>query len=176
MQAFFRTAVAIACLTAACHGQSASFSTFGTGCAAFPSITLTATGVPALGTTMTLHYSGPNSYQVSGVLEGGNQPILLLGLSNTNAGGLPLPAMLPATVFGVPCNLLVSPDVALPMARAGSTYVSSVPLSVPMDPSLIGQVFYQQWLTFTFQRHLTGGGFVTATLRSSNGGRAAIGL
>ncbi|MEM7205944.1 MAG: kelch repeat-containing protein [Planctomycetota bacterium] len=91
---------------------------------------------------------------------------LLVGASNTSVAGAPLP--LDMTRFGAApgCQLLVSPDVAIPFRTFGGTQVW---LSLRLaNPSLIGAAFYTQGL-------VAAPGFGTLQIMFTAGKRAVIG-
>ena len=169
-----RTLLTVLALALPAGAQQASYTLFGEGCVS-ASATLGATGVPQLGSSFTVHYSGPNFVGVKGLFENGAHPWLLTGFSNTTWGAIPLPLLLPRTPLGVRCELLVSPDLVLPMPRLGSRYQDSLTFPVPNEPSLIGLVFHQQWLVYHFTRLGAGGPLLSASFQASNGGTATVG-
>lgn len=149
----------------------ASFTTFGTTCQ--QGLTLSANTLPQLGTTFFVGYSGPLGNSFVGQYSYVNQPVLLLGTSNAQAGGVPLPATLPTTLTGgAVCNLLVSPD-ALAVMPLGMAPPFGLPVAIPATPGLAGFTFHAQWLLLS-ERSLLG---QVQWLRTflSNAGTAVVG-
>jgi hypothetical protein len=111
-----------------------SFTAFGAGCDGGngPDVHSGA-GRPEIGLTATWQViGGPPSVPA----------VLVLGASNTNWLGVPLPLPVP----GAPgCALLASMDVSLP-AATGSGGVATMPLPLPAVPSLIGGHVYTQFV------------------------------
>ncbi|HEX5054694.1 MAG TPA: kelch repeat-containing protein [Planctomycetota bacterium] len=116
----------------------AGFTQFGAGCAATgPAPVLFAPGgAPESGTTMTSRV---------GSLPAGSVPILILGNSDTNWQGAPLPLDLGA--IGLPgCDLRVSVELAFLLVNLGGQADWS--FAVPADPMLHGATFFEQALVF----------------------------
>lgn len=138
----------------------ATYGSFGTGCAG-------TAGTPALRTASpferpwiggTLHVDVAN-------VPAGNATAILVGASRSQWGAVGLPLSL--APIGMPgCSLLASPDVVLAIPNPAGT--ATLTLSVPNEPALIGQSFYNQ----AFVRD-PGANFVGVTV--SNGGAARIG-
>ena len=103
---------------------------FGASCALSGSGRSAAVGVPALG-------NGAFTLQL---LEGLPTVIAMcaLGFSDRIAFGLPLPLPVGA------CSLLVGVD-AIQVAITDANGVASVPLPVPPNPALAGQIVFTQW-------------------------------
>lgn len=125
-------------------GQTASVSAYGTGCAfAGQSLAIGAIGLPQLGTTCSVTYSGPN---VTGPLT--IQPLLGLGLVATS---VPIPpSILPQQPAN--CSQWIVPDVLL--ATAGNPlggFDDTVPIPVPNAAGLIGFQFVAQWVATVLQ-------------------------
>ena len=156
--------------------QTATFTTFGASCGGAEAPTLTAQGLPRLGTTYTVQYAGPNqSTFVQACIYRTSRPIHFLGVSRTGWGSLQLPYLVPmALTNGDPgCNLLVSIEVATPMVQIGTTFVSTMPIPLPNDPALLGGDLFHQWATLTDRTaHPC---TVLNYLHLSNGGHAHIG-
>ena len=94
-----------------------------------------ATGRAALGASFEVRLSGalPSS-----------SAFLLLGFSNSNANGLPLPFDL--GLIGAPgCTQYVSLDIGIAYAT-DATGRARAPLPVPSDPALAGNSIYLQWI------------------------------
>lgn len=124
--------------------QSASVSTYGSGCTyANQVLAIDTVGLPQIGTTFSITYSGPN-YNTSLTV----QPVLALGLTPDNT---PIPAgILPQQPIG--CLALVVPLYLLPMPVTGSgLFQTSQGIAVPNDPTLIGFAFVAQWLDIAVQ-------------------------
>jgi hypothetical protein len=149
----------------------ASFTTFGTSCQ--PGLSLSASATPRLGTTFVIDYAGAIGTSWIGFATTVHQPVLLLGTSNTQAGGVALPAALPITLTaGAICELLVAPDVVA-LLPATSAPPFGLPVAIPSTPGLIGFTFHAQWLLLS-ERSLSG---QVQWLRAflSNAGTAVIG-
>ena len=103
------------------------------------------------------------------------QPILLLGRSTTMAGGTPLPHTLPVSMTGgLPCQVLVSPDVILPLPLPTTTPPPwVVTVAIPASPSLVGFTFHAQWLTVTERTYMGQPQWVRVV--TSQAGTAVIG-
>jgi hypothetical protein len=108
---------------------------FGVGCAAtFGTATLRATGPFRANQTVTTISTGHGP---------GAAGLLVLGLSASDWGGVPLPASLDATFGTVGCNLFVSADALLNGVANGSSPASlSFPLA--LGPAFAGRTFYAQ--------------------------------
>lgn len=157
-------------LAATAPSQQASFTTFGTPCTAANSTTpaIGNRGLPRLGTTMAVTYSGPNSIEPGIQLT--EHPMLIVGFSRVD---LPIPPLIVTQPAG--CTLYPSLDVVLPTAPAvlGRAYVPSINLSVPNDSRLLGGVLYLQWMTPRSQCTFVGCGLLWVVL--SDAARAVIG-
>jgi hypothetical protein len=138
---------------------SASYSTFGSGCAAASTPTaLSTTTLPKLGSTFNLRLSN------LGPLAPG---ILLFGVSDTTWSGIPLP--LDLTFLGMKgCKLLVSWDLEVNFTspRAGGSL--DFPIPIPANSSLEGVTFYNQAWVIDAKANAFGVG-------TSNGGKGVIG-
>lgn len=136
-------------LAAALSAQSASFTTFGSGCT-FQNQTLAIgnQGLPRLGTTFGVTYAGPNFTFTSGQQIA--QPMLGLGFNPLN---ITLPAnLLPQQVPN--CMVLVDPMVILPTIPDPSTtntWLTPMQLSIPNQPALLGLPVMAQWVTLFSQ-------------------------
>lgn len=133
-----------AALAGSLPAQAASVTPYGSGCTFLgQTLAIGATGLPQLGSTCTLTYTGPNlNTQLS------TQPFLGLGLQATN---LPIP---PSILWQQPpnCTQWIVPDVllAMPPSTTGG-YVDQVAIVVPNSPGLIGFSFVAQWLVIVIQ-------------------------
>lgn len=133
----------------------ASATSFGAGCGAPNPLQQTTSGLPRLGQTIT--YVASNAFP-------GSANLLVYGLSNTNANGIPLPVSV--TPFGgeVGCFARVAFDsTAAALADAGGSV--SLGLAVPNVPGLLGHVHYTQWFSLG-----------PTAFRTSNGVRTEVGL
>ncbi len=179
------TPLLLALCTTALPAQSASYTLFGTACTPFPSSvpapSLTVAGVPQLGSSFTVTYTGPNYRRATPSFGFATaQPVLLTGVSNTSWAGLSLPFEIPS-IFTTPhqpmfhgCTLLVSPDIAVATAMmpSGTSYRDRITIRVPNDTGLLGVRFYQQWLGVEVRPCCP----YSRAIYSSNGGAAVIGL
>lgn len=124
--------------------QGATIAPFGSGCSYLgQTLAIGANGLPQLGSTFTVTYTGPNlNNQLS------TQPVLGLGLAATS---LPIPpAILPQQPPN--CTQWILPDVLLPMpATTLGTFQDQVPVAVPNQPGLLGFQFVAQWLAIVVQ-------------------------
>jgi hypothetical protein len=130
-------------LTTQLLAQTATIQNFGNGCTFLNPLAISATGLPQLGTTFDIHYSGPNlNNQIS------TQPVLVLGLASNNQ---PIPqSILAQQPFG--CSEHVVPEVFLVMPPTSlGTFVDQVTVAVPNNPNLIGFAFVAQWLAIVIQ-------------------------
>ncbi len=117
-----------------------SYEPFGAGCAGSNGIPTIegAPGAPQLGGTLQLR---------ARLLPSRAPALAILGVSNTQLGGLPLPIEL--TSLGLPgCSLYVSTEVVLPTATnsVGTAFGSA--LSVPTATALVGVRLYGQFAAF----------------------------
>lgn len=148
-----------------------SFTTFGSTCS--QGLQLSAVGSPHLGQPFFVGYTGAIGSQFVGPYDILSVPVLLLGLSNTQAGGAPLPAVLPLDwTLDASCVLLVSPD-AMVQIPLPATPPFGLTLPIPATPSFVGATFHLQWLQV--QIRSTFGQFLWLRLASSNGGTAVVG-
>jgi hypothetical protein len=146
----------LAGLAVSVPAQQASFVPFGIACAAPGEATpaIGAQGLPQLGTSFEVTYTGPNRTPGPGQLV--IQPILVTGL-----GVLPAPFAIPAGLFTLQpagCFVFVQPDLSTetPVARGGIVYESSVTLQVPNAPPLIGASWFHQWVVLGRQCGIVG--------------------
>ena len=138
-------------LLAALSAQTASVTSYGTGCGANAAITWN--GLPRLGQTVTFVYSGINSYLDTHGVLGQYRPVFLLGVSDQGLGALQLPFQLPLGMTNgrAGCFLLQSSEVAMVMPFDPSSlirFVDHVAVPIPNDPALLGGVFFAQWLVW----------------------------
>ena len=93
----------------------------------------------------------------------GQPAVLFFGVSSTSWSGIPLPLAL--GMLGRPdCSVLASLDLAVPLASA----TGAASLTMPLAPSLVGGVFYNQGASLDLTSGTTG-------LAFSNGARAQVG-
>ena len=149
----------------------AGFTSFGSSCVA--GMSLSAGALPQLGTAFPLLYTG----QIGSVSFGSNtqisQPVLLVGLSNTQAGGAPLPATLPLTLTGgVACDLRVSADVAV-LVPTSTPPPFALQIQLPTASTLVGFTFHAQWLLVSERRVM--GQTQWVRFFTSNAGTAVLG-
>jgi hypothetical protein len=116
----------------------ATYTPFGQGCIGggglVPVLAAPPGSVPALGSTFTTVLGNAGNAVIGG---------LGIGWSRTQWNGVPLPASLaPAGFAG--CDLLVAPEVLLPLAVVGGT--ATVTRTLPTAMSLRGVVFFEQAL------------------------------
>ena len=95
-------------------------------------------------------YVGPGDCKMRG------QAYLLVGASNQQAGGVPLPYMLPLPLtMNFPCLAHVSAEVIIksevPLRGMGSSNASYAGFAIPNLPALVGQKLYLQWLVQRWQ-------------------------
>lgn len=144
---------------AAALPAQASFTPFGTGCA-WNNIPLAIgnSGLPHLGQTFAITYSGPNHFMNSAQQIA--QPWIALGLQpQTYAipAGLFLQQPAGCTAYLTPLSMTPMPaDPVLPL------YVSSFALAIPNDPGLLGVQLLAQWLTVGQQCGFAGCGIAAA--------------
>ena len=124
--------------------QAASVSFYGTGCAyAGQNLAIGVQGLPQLGTTFTITYSGPNFYSTLMI-----QPALAIGLA-PNATPIP-PAILPLQPAG--CTVWVVPLlIATMLPTSAGPFATTVDIAVPNNPGLIGFTVYAQWFATVVQ-------------------------
>jgi len=124
-------------LCSALAAQNGSFTTFGKGCASTTTLpTVSSSTVPMIGMPFTLN--------IQGFLARPQLGQLMLGVSNSSWGSIPLP--LDLTLLGMRgCTLLVSPDLT-------SFFIldwqgqSKIATTIPSDPTLFGaQIYGQTW-------------------------------
>lgn len=122
--------------------QPASFTTYGSSCSAGATApAIGHRGLPQLGTTFSITYSGPNvQYNSAQQIV---RPWLLFGLGPAQQ---PIPPVFRQQPPG--CTLWTTGDIAVPMPpeRSAPTWQSSFDLAVPADTRLLGAVLYAQWL------------------------------
>jgi len=162
-------------LVAALSAQTGSFSNFGTACG---STGLTGS-VPRIGMPFTVTYSGPNSYiNPHGQYFHQNRPIIVVGASDRQFSGGPLPFAIPTSFTNnLQCSLYVSMDYVqlMPFAMPfpPSRFENVFTLNVPVHRSLIGVTFFVQWL----MRHAQNLSLpYTEWIYTSDAGRAVIGM
>lgn len=138
---------AAALLTVGAAAQQAAFAPFGVACSVpgAPTPAIGARGLPRLGTTFEVTFTGPNHNTSSA--QQSAQPVLLTGLN-----AVPVPAAIPVGTFPqqpAGCWVFVFPDLAIPMplARSGAAFESALALTVPNDPALIGATWFHQWVS-----------------------------
>lgn len=124
--------------------QAAGVSFYGTGCAyAGQNLAIGVQGLPQLGTTFTITYSGPNFHSTLMI-----QPALALGFA-PDATPIP-PSILPLQPAG--CTVWVVPliiEVMLPTPTG--PFATQVNIAVPNIPGLIGFTVYAQWFATVVQ-------------------------
>jgi len=147
--------LAAAALPATATAQQASFNVFGTACTApgEPTPQIGSRGLPQLGTSFDVTYSGPNRSATSA--QQSVQPVLITGFA-TLPGPLRVPAWLfPAQPPG--CFVYAQPDLGTPMVpAAGGVFESSFSLAVPNNHALIGAMWFHQWIAIFEQCGIRG--------------------
>lgn len=147
--------VAMFCSAALC-AQAASFTPFGSGCTfQGQALSIGNRGLPVLGTTFTIDYTGPNFTFSSGQQIA--HPVLVLGFGQQT---VPLPVgLLPQQPAG--CTALITTDAFLPTAANPTQPVfdASIPFVVPNQPTLAGFAFFAQWVCLVEQCGFAGCGF-----------------
>ncbi|MGH7151897.1 MAG: integrin alpha, partial [Planctomycetota bacterium] len=130
---------------------------YGTGCPAggtgIPRIGIR--GVPEIGTTTAVN--------VSKTVPGG-RALLVLGLSDTAWGPVPLPLDL-GSLGMAGCSLLASADLLCPIDTEPTPPApgrGSVLLAIPFEPSLIGAAVFVQWIVGSAPGALIPGGATRA--------------
>jgi hypothetical protein len=125
--------------------QGPSFQTFGNGCAFNQqALFIGNQGLPQLGTTFTVTYTGPNTNNGTAQQQI-IWPHLALGFGQLNT---PLPAsFLPQQPAG--CHGLITPDGVMDTApRIGiPIFQDHIDLTVPNSPALTGLRIYAQWFS-----------------------------
>jgi hypothetical protein len=171
------TAAAVLALCLAPAAQTAAYTIVGSGCSTgritpfLGPVPFTVQGLPRLGSTFTIATEGSTSY------PWGTRRIVVLitGLSNTSAGGAPLPFDISTLFPGQPvCGLLrTSPEIVTRVASVAH-FQDPVHISfaVPNDPALAGARFYQQALS----RESSTFGPPFGAISLSAGGEATIGF
>jgi hypothetical protein len=147
--------LALLLLSGALAAQSASFTPFGTGCAfQSQSLTIGNQGLPVLGSSFQITYSGPNFTFSSGQQIA--RPYLVLGFG-TQVTPLPV-TLLPQQPAG--CTGFITPDVLLetPVHATLPEYENFVTIQVPNVASLVGYQFHAQWLALVQQCGFAGCG------------------
>ena len=117
---------------------------FGTGCSwNAQTLSIGNQGLPVIGTTFQLTYSGPNwTFNFAQQIM---QPNLVIGFGQSL---FPIPVtFLPQQPAG--CTGYITPDLVFPTApsRTPGVWENFVDVAVPNVPALIGFVAYAQWLT-----------------------------
>lgn len=158
-------------LGSAAFAQSAQFTTFGAGCT-FQNQTLAIgnQGLPRLGTTFGVTYSGPNYQFTSGQQIA--QPMLGLGF-------LPTSVVLPANLLPqqVPnCTVLLTPVAMVPTLpdRVTNAYLVPLQLTLPNQPALLGVTVLAQWVTLFSQCGFAGCNY--AAILTSDAAMMTLGL
>jgi len=139
-----RTLIVPFLLAASAVAQTPSFTPFGSGCTfANQTLAIGNQGLPRIGQTFSITYSGPN--QTIGPNQQIAWPQLGLGFQTVTTV---LPTNLlpnqPAGCTGyiAPIAMLpTTPDPVLPV------FVASIAIALPNDPGLVGVQFLAQWLT-----------------------------
>jgi hypothetical protein len=151
----------------AARAQSASVSFYGTGCAyAGQTLAIGVQGLPQIGTTFTITYTGPNFYSTLTI-----QPHLAIGFA-------PDATVIPASILPLQptgCTVWVVPAViGAMMPTPTGPFATSVDVALPNSPGLIGITAYAQWFATVVQC-----GFVPPctfdALPTSNGALLVIG-
>lgn len=136
--------------------QTASFTPIGTPCTAprEPTPMIGARGLPRIGTSFDVTYTGPNRAAFSA--QQSVQPFLITGLSF-----FPNPILVPtSTFFSQPagCIVYVQPDIvmAMPLDTTGQSFEAAVTLAIPNNGALIGATWNHQWFAIFTQCGIAG--------------------
>jgi len=111
-------------------------------------LSLAVSGQPRIGHAPQVVYQGMIGNHFFGTSSQLAVPFLMVGFSNTQAGGLPLPHLLPLSLTNglANCQVYVSAE-AVRTLTAGSPPPLGLPLPIPSDPGLVGVTLHLQWLT-----------------------------
>ena len=145
--------IAAFALAAAVPAQQASVTPYGTGCAIqgqTPAIGNR--GLPQLGTSFDITYTGPN-FTFSSAQQI-MRPTLILGFTQL---AIPVPPIFPQQPAS--CFVLTTADVSMTMQpdqNGRPVFDSSVTFRVPNDPALSGARFNGQWLAVFEQCGIAG--------------------
>lgn len=128
----------LAALSSFSSAQTAGFTTFGQACTAtgLATPTIGATGLPVLGQSFSIDYTGPNRATWPTELR----PVFLYGIVQA---ALPLDGMFRNQPAG--CTLYLQPIDAVLMPPVSISFANSVTLAVPNQPALAGAVLIAQW-------------------------------
>jgi len=142
-----RTASILATLTLFTSLATAqTFQPFGTGCTINgQTLAIGNQGLPQIGTTFQVTYTGPNSMPGSLATQQAAHPNLVLGFGQQLT---PIPPnLLPLQPAG--CQGFITPDTMIPTTPfiGRGIYHDTIDLPVPNNPALIGAQLYAQWLT-----------------------------
>ncbi|MCA8965935.1 MAG: hypothetical protein H6838_00770 [Planctomycetes bacterium] len=136
LPALLSTTLALAAFAPA---QTASFTTYGTGCGApgNPPPLIQALTLPQIGAAFTVRFVALPSGQTPVSVD---WPAMIMGLQQAQT---PVPVLSPSQPAN--CNFLLSTDVILFMPWNGTSYQNTFTMQIPNDPGLIGVSFHQQW-------------------------------
>lgn len=132
-------AIVLAGLCGTATAQFASFTPFGSGCTVtgLTMPTIGAVGLPQIGATFTITYSGPNRATWPTELH----PLFMYGFQSIS---LPLDAWFTSQPIG--CTIYLVPRAFVLMGPGtGIGYASSVTFQIPTNYSLVGVSFLAQW-------------------------------
>ena len=163
-----RTFTVLSLLAATAVAQTPSFTPFGTGCTfANQTLAIGNQGLPRIGQTFQITYSGPNQ------TFGSNQQIAWpqLGLGFQQVTTVLPPNLLPNQPVG--CTGYIAPIVMQPTTPDPvlPVFVTDIAIAIPNDPGLVGVQFLAQWLTLHEQC-----GFAGCNLDAALTSDAAIAL
>ena len=169
-----RTPALLLLLAATAAAQTASFTPFGTGCTLNnQTLAISNQGLPQLGQTFQIMYSGPNFTFTSAQQTA--WPNLVMGLGQQITP-------LPPGIFGLflqpnGCQGYITADLLLPTApdpNGRPMYENFIALTVPNSPPLLGAVLYAQWITLFQQCGFAGCNL--AALPTSDAATITVGL
>lgn len=160
-----RLAAAGVLLSALAAGQ-ANYTYYGPQCGAQLTV---GNGWPIIGRSFDVQYTGPNVYSFNSRSYGWSRPILLIGAYSFAQQ----PWILPASPS---CALLCSAEIVLMTPLRSTVYESVVTIPVPNNPAFVGMNIYNQWLTWNYSVVYIPPYGGSQSLRSSNGGKATVGL
>ena len=147
--------------------QTASFTTYGSGCGApgNPPPLIQAVTMPQIGAAFTVRYVALPSGQTPVSID---WPAMILGLQQAQT---PVPVL--STSQPANCNFWLSTDVIQFMPWNGTSYQNTFTMLIPNDMGLLGVTFHQQWAELYSRCQPT---CQPLMIRVTNAGTAVVGL